>query len=206
MEDNKDAIQEFRTKTAHKLVELGIAAKELERIEVSTLMRNKALEIVDKRFKKGEATKFHHEMDKFLKTYELQWALQSQIFPETLAVLRRLKRLRCRMGLVTNTSREAACQMLSMHRIRHFFDVIVTREDVRRLKPDPEGILIASRKLGGWGFFFVGDHFYDSLAAKNAGGTSIIVKRNPSKTLRFEADFIIASLEEVPVILQKLAK
>jgi pyrophosphatase PpaX len=201
IEENKDAIHEFRMKTGNKLVELGITRSELEGIEVSTLMRNKALEIVDSHFEKEKAAWFHHEMDKFLKGFELRWAFQSRIFPDTHSTLCELRRRNCKIGLVTNTSKEAAERMLVMHRIGSFFDVIVTREDVRRLKPDPEGILLALKKLNGQDFFFVGDLAHDSLATKRAGGISITVKRNPSKALRFETDYVVISLEEVPDIV-----
>lgn len=201
IEDDRDAILEFRTKTADKLVTLGIPPSELEGIKISTLMRNKALEIVDKHFKKNEALRFHREMDRFLKSFELRWAFQSRIFPETRSVLHKLKKLGIEMGLVTNTSREAADQMLSMHKLRSFFKVIVTREDVRRLKPDPEGVLLAIKKLNGYSFFFVGDLAHDSFAAKKAGGMSIIVRRNRLKTLGFEADYVVNSLEGVPDIV-----
>jgi HAD superfamily hydrolase (TIGR01549 family) len=203
VEGNKDAILEFRMKTASKLMELGIAASELEGIEVSTLMRNRALEIVDQHFKKEEARRFHCEMDKFLKTFELRWALQSRLFPDTLSTLCKLKKLRCKIGLVTNTSKEAANHMLFMHGIDSLFGVTVTREEVSRLKPDPEGIFLALKKFRERKFFFVGDLSYDALAAKKAGGVSIVVNRNPSKTLEFQADFIISSLEEIPNIIQE---
>jgi len=179
IEDNKDAVLEFRTKTADKLVALGIPR---------------------------EAVRFHREMDRFLKGFELRWALQSKIFPETRSVLHTLKRLGVQMGIVTNTSRDAVDQMLSMHKLAYFFKVIVTREDVRRLKPDPEGIMLALRKLDGHSFFFIGDLVHDSLAAKKAGGVSIIVRRNPLKTLGFEADHIVSSLEEVPDIVRSSCK
>jgi len=206
IEDNKDAILEFRTKTANKLVTLGIPRGELEGIEVSTLMRNKALEIVDKYFEKKEAMRFHREMDRFLKSFELRWVPQSSIFPETRSVLHKLKRLRVEMGIVTNTSRNAANQMLSMHKLASFFKVIVTREDVRRLKPDPEGIILALKKLNGHSFFFVGDLVHDSFAAKRAGGVPIIVRRNPLKALGFEANHVVSSLEEVPNIVRSSCK
>jgi pyrophosphatase PpaX len=206
IEDDRDAIHEFRMKMANKLVTLGIPPKELEGIEASTLMRNKALEIVDKYFERNKIVRFHREMDKFLKSFELCWALQSKMFPETRSVLHKLKKLKVEMGLVTNTSRDAAEHMLSMHKLRSFFKVIVTREDVRRLKPDPEGVLLALKKLDGHSFFFVGDLAHDSFAAKKAGGVSIIVKRNPLKTLGFEADYIVSSLEEVPNIVLSSSK
>jgi len=80
--------------------------------------------------------------------------------------------------------------------------VVATREDVKRLKPDPEGILLALKKLGETEFFLVGDLIYDAQAAENAGGLSIIVNRNPSKDLEFPADYVVQSLAEIPALIR----
>jgi len=102
----------------------------------------------------------------------------------------------------------------------------VTRESVARLKPDPEGVLLAVKELGASRFFMVGDLMFDILAAKRANGLAIMVMREPeksdfqslSKSLPAESsknaqrtveqkgglhpDFIVESLIEVPRILR----
>jgi phosphoglycolate phosphatase-like HAD superfamily hydrolase len=110
------------------------------------------------------------------------------------------------MGIVTNTSREAANLELSMHGIEEFFEVIITREDVRKLKPDPEGIILATSKLDIKEFFFVGDLVHDLKAAKKAGGTTILINRNPTKKKGVHADHIVKSLIEVPELIQFLTR
>lgn len=206
MESDQNAVIQFRIKTKEKLLQLGIPSAILEGETSSTLMRNKAAEYVKEHFSQKEAKRFHDEMEKFLKSYELYWANRSRIFPDTLPALRKLRKLGCKMGLVTNTSREAANGMLSMHGIKVFFQAIVTREDVKRLKPDPEGILLALRKLSERNFFFVGDNIYDSQATEKAGGISIIVNRNASKKLKFRAHYEVRSLTEIPSLIQSLIK
>jgi len=204
IENGQKAIFEFRIKTRKKLVALGIPRGELEGVTTSTLMRNKALEYVEEHFNEREAKRFHLEMDRFLKSYELSWAGRSKIFPDALLALRRLKELGCRMGLITNTSREAANRILPIHGIADFFEVVITREDVKKLKPDPEGILLALKRLKSRNFFFVGDLVHDSQAAEKAGGVSIIVNRNPLKKLEFHADYVVKSLMEIPSLIQNL--
>lgn len=167
-------------------------------------MINKGFEYVEEHFSEKEAERFHSEIDMFLKSYELYWADQSRIFPNTFRVLRKLKRLKYKIGVVTNTSREATNRILSIHEIGNFFDTIVTREDVKRLKPDPEGILLALKALNAHNFFFVGDLSHDSLAAKRAGGVSIILNRKLSKKLKFRANHVIRSLSEIPDLIQHL--
>ncbi len=204
IENDQEAILEFRIETREKLLQLGIPSSELEGVTKSTLMRNKALEYVSEHLDEREARRFHLEMDNFLKGYELRWADSSRIFPDTLPALRKLKRLGYKMGLITNTSREAAIRILSMHGIETFFEVVVTREDVKKLKPDPEGILLALKRLNTRDFVLVGDLIHDSKATEKAGGMSIIVNRNPSKKLEFHANYVISSLIEIPDLIQHL--
>ncbi len=141
IENDQQAIDEFRKNTREKLLELGIPRSELKGLITSTLMRNKSREYVKEHFNEREAKRFHREMDGFLTSYEVSWADRSRLFPDTLPTLRKLTELGHTMGVITNTSRDAADRMLSIHGIRGFFEVIITREDVKTLKPDPEGIL-----------------------------------------------------------------
>lgn len=204
IESDQEAIRESRIGTKKKLLELGIPPRVLEGVRSSTLMRNRAFQSVEEHFSEKMAKRFHIEMDQFQKSYELRYADRSKIFPDTLPALRKLKRLGCKMGLVTNTSREAANRILSMHGLETFFEVIVTREDVKRLKPDSEGILLALNRLNASDFVFVGDLIHDSRATTKAGGVSIIVNRSPSNRLRFHANYVVRSLIEVPGLILHL--
>jgi len=204
IEDDEEAIHEFRTSTKEKLIELGIPSHELQGSTTLAPMRNTAIGYVMQHFSGEEADRFHAEMDIFQKGFELSWAERSEIFPDTLPALRELKSLGCRMGIVTNTSREAADRELSMHGIEAFFEVVITREDMEKLKPDPEGLLIASRRMKAQEFFFVGDLVHDSRAAKTAGGTSIMIERRSSHRPRFHADHIVQSLTEIPKLIRHL--
>ena len=52
------------------------------------------------------------------------------------------------MALATSTAAPFAQQRLERSGLIHYFDVIVTRSDVERPKPDPEPYLLAARRLG----------------------------------------------------------
>ena len=52
------------------------------------------------------------------------------------------------MALATSTAAPYAQQRLERSGLIHYFDVIVTRSDVERPKPDPEPYLLAARRLG----------------------------------------------------------
>jgi len=192
---------EFRQQTREKLIELGIPPQVLGKVKRYTLMCNKAFEYVEKNFSEEKARLFHHELDEVVKGFEMRSAESSKLFPETLATLRKLKRIDCKMGIVTNTSKKAGDFVFSRYELGDFFEVVITREDVKRLKPDPGGVLLALKRLGETEFFLVGDLIYDAQAAEKAGGLSIIVNRNPSKDLEFRADYVVHSLAEIPALI-----
>jgi len=195
-------VLEFRRQTRTKLIELGIPPNTLEGIERATIMRNKASEYVKENFSKANAEKFHREMETFLSRYESDAAEKSKLFPETIPTLEKLRELKMKMGLVTNTSMKAANTVFRLHGLKKYFDVVITREKVKQLKPNPEGILLAVKRLGVKDFFMVGDLVHDVSAAKTAKGTSIIVKRNPQEETDFQVDYVVQSLSEVPAIIQ----
>ena len=203
--NNEKAILEFRIATRKKLLDLGIPVSVLKNVTKSTLMRNIALEYVEKQYNVRDARQFLLEIDRFLKKYELAWANQSKIFPDTQTTLIKLRELGYKMAVITNTSREAAKLMLSIHGITDFFELIITREDVKKLKPDPEGILLALKMLDEQDFFFVGDLVHDLNAAKKAGGKCIIVNRTFTEKLDFRADYTVQSLEEIPGLIQNIS-
>jgi phosphoglycolate phosphatase len=175
-------VLEFRRRTREKLVDLGVPATVLEGIERSTILRNKAWEYVERYFDRVATERFRREIEKFLNRYELDSAKKSRLFDETFSALENLRKLGVRIGLVTNTSRRAVDIVFQTHGLKEYFDVVVTRESVTRLKPDPEGILLAAEKLGASHFLMVGDLVLDLLAAKNAKGVAVIIVRDPKKS------------------------
>lgn len=199
---NHQHVLKFRHETRANLIRLGIPAKVLEGIERSTLMRIKATAYVQANFDKSETERFHREMEKFLSRFELDSARKSRLFPETVTVLEHLKNLGVKIGLVTNTSSEAANIVFAVHGLAKYFDAVVTRDDVKSLKPDPESILLAKKKLGAENFIMVGDLDLDVSAAKSAEGFAVIVRREIGGHEGSEADCIIESLTEVPKIVQ----
>ncbi len=67
--------------------------------------------------------------------------------PGARATLARLGR-RFRLGLVTAGSRSRVSADLERGGINRYFDVVITADDVRARKPDPEGLHAALRALG----------------------------------------------------------
>lgn len=94
--------------------------------------------------------------------------------PGVEAALRRLKP-GYKLALVTTRDDTITRHFLSTNGLEDIFDGIVTRSDVRHLKPHPEPVLLASRRLGlePGACVMVGDTIVDVRAGQAAGTRTI---------------------------------
>ena len=74
--------------------------------------------------------------------------LRDNQWPHTVGLLRIARETLCRTGLATMSYRQEALHALSALDLEQSLDVVLTREDVQKPKPDPEIYLLASKKLG----------------------------------------------------------
>lgn len=96
------------------------------------------------------------------------------LIPGVDALLQRLKPT-YRLALVTTRDREAVARFLQMNGLDGLFDAVITRDDVRRLKPHPEPILLAAQRLGlaPQECLMVGDTAVDIQAGGAAGARTV---------------------------------
>jgi HAD superfamily hydrolase (TIGR01549 family) len=206
VEMTEKIILDFRWQTRKKLIELGVPEETLAGVDSSALMRNKAIQYADANLSNSEKVRLVQELNRFLLGYELKWADDSRLFPDTLHALRTLRSRGIRMAIVTNTSRQAAHNILVKHALSEYFDVVITRDSVAQVKPDPQGVFLAMERLQEQNTFFVGDMPVDSEAARRAGIKSILIKRSWPPHLfsfQFPADYTVESLSDIPEILKE---
>lgn len=98
-------------------------------------------------------------------------AAGTDIFPATGRVIPALASLGFRIGIVSTKYRYRIESMMSDAGLLDYLDVIIGGEDVTRHKPDPEGLTLASNKLGveAEDCVYVGDSHVDAGAAQSAG-------------------------------------
>jgi phosphoglycolate phosphatase len=84
---------------------------------------------------------------------------------------------RYRLAIVTTRSRRDAEAFLAQHNLAHVFDLVVTRESTRRLKPHPLPIRYATQRLGllPHRCVMVGDTTTDVRSARAAGAWAVAV-------------------------------
>jgi HAD superfamily hydrolase (TIGR01509 family) len=96
---------------------------------------------------------------------------RTRALPGAHALVEALPSLGMRTGIVTSNSAGVARAILERLGLDGPFEVLVGRDDVRRLKPDPEGLITACAKLGVLpsAAAYVGDMPGDVRAAHAAG-------------------------------------
>ncbi len=74
--------------------------------------------------------------------------VRSSIWPNTLALLKEVRAKECLTALVSMAPVKQVQQILTACQLSESFDLVLTREKVRRPKPDPEVYLLAARLFG----------------------------------------------------------
>ena len=122
-----------------------------------------------------------------------------------LDLLTYLKSKQMKIGIVTTTHRELSIKILKSTKIIKFVDVLMTRDDVSKLKPDPEPIFMALKQLNLQRdeCIMIGDHPNDIIAAKKAGVKVIAVinAHNKEELQKHNPDWILSDIRDVKKII-----
>ncbi len=128
------------------------------------------------------------------------------LFPGAQEVLDHCRKEKIAMGLVTSSEKTFVKNALQVLQIAHYFDAVVTANDVSHLKPHPEPVLQAldTLKARADQTLFVGDYVVDVQAGKAAGtSTGLFYTDVHSRFHRYEhvassfPDFIFSNYPEL---------
>jgi len=127
---------------------------------------------------------------KYLRERYMSNTKKIKVVPGARKTLKSLSK-KLKLGLITNTPAEFVYKILEFFELKKYFDVIITRYDVKKVKPDPEMVIKACNSLGldESEVVVVGDAKNDVLAGKSAGCTVV--------GLNVESDFKIKKLSEL---------
>lgn len=126
--------------------------------------------------------------------------------PGAAALLAYLSERDVPMAIATSTNAPYAQQRLARSGLLHYFEVVVTRTDVRHPKPHPEPYLLAARRLGidPAHCVAVEDSPAGVRAALAAGAATVMVPDllPPSDDLLVAGAHVLPSLDDLRVILE----
>lgn len=106
---------------------------------------------------------------------EMKAASEAEARKEIPELLEKLRRAGFRLAVATNTNRQAAAEALARTGLAEFFETVVTRNDVERMKPRPDVLLEVARRMQvpPSELVYVGDSVNDYRAAVEAGSRFI---------------------------------
>ena len=140
-----------------------------------------------------------------LERFEAQGAAASKPGPGAEAVISFLRRRGIRVGILTRNTRKTVDRALENFRYTRVsdFDVIITRDDPVRPKPEPDGILLAARRMGveTREILVVGDYVFDIQAGIRAGAVTVFLDNGGGENGRTGSSFSITGLEELKRIV-----
>ncbi|MBM4347015.1 MAG: HAD family hydrolase [Deltaproteobacteria bacterium] len=196
----KGAVQE----TLQKLNALGFPVDRLQGKKYSVL-KNQAMAMASEIGKSPEQVK--EEIDSIYDRFDAENLLRWSLRPKVKEFLSCLKTSDIRTGLVSNVGKKAIEEGIQKLGLSSLLNILVSRNDVRHLKPNGEGIRLALKHLNipKEKALFVGDSIDDIEAAKEAGLRVIIILggENPRPDLLAGGpDFLIQNYGELITCLK----
>jgi pyrophosphatase PpaX len=129
-------------------------------------------------------------------------------FEGVIETVETLKSKGYKLAIVTTKREDVALKGMRLMKLDPFFDVVVAYDHVKKVKPDPEPIMLALEQLNAKPeeAMMVGDNFHDILAGKNAGTKTVGVAwsiKGREYIAKYEPDYI---LETMPDLLKVLGE
>ena len=155
-----------------------------------------------------EAEEVIDEITALRNELQLSYTDRVILLPGVERLLKSLKTNRYRLAIATMSARNIAMDVTTFHGISDCFDAMLTADDVVKVKPDPEILIMTIGRLGGQvdRTLYVGDSSHDLEAAVNLGmpfllaDTGIYVRGEAREKLRaaaIEKGFPIVGLTEL---------
>jgi HAD superfamily hydrolase (TIGR01549 family) len=167
-------LSEAKRRVVEAMVEMGMPEDHISvRDSIQSLLQ-KAREMLGD----GKARKLREKVLSIMKEYELRAARHSSPRPGIVELVQRLKMAGYRVGVATNSHREAAMLALVRSGLQDMVDVVVTRDDVSNLKPRGDLLLKVAEKMiaNPKDILYVGDSIHDFQAALEAGVSFIAIE------------------------------
>lgn len=125
------------------------------------------------------------------------------------STLEQLKEQGIKMAIVSTKKRDTIERGLKLMKAEHYFEFYIGIEDVKNVKPDPEPVLLALKKLGvsNERALMIGDNYHDILAGKNAGvktaGVAWSIK-GEEYLKQFNPDYMLYHMTDLLGIVKEL--
>ncbi len=182
------------------LEETGIPRHTIESRKYSTLLKEAMGRAADFGVSPGLVLEKVGEVyDRYDEDALTRWALR----PGAREFLLTIRAKGVRTALVSNVGKKSLARALTKLGLEGLFEATLSRNDVKNLKPSPDGINLALAMMGVVGkdkSLFIGDSLDDVNAARNAGLRVIIITQGENlkeEILAAKPDYVIQGYNEL---------
>jgi len=126
-----------------------------------------------------------------------------KVRPGVEEILKEAQAMNLKIGLASSSDYKWVSSHLDRLGLLHYFECIMTSDDVAEVKPHPELYLLAAKQLGVEPEVCIAfeDSANGSLAAKRAGLTCVIVPNDTTQHLTFpEVDYRLSSMTDCALL------
>lgn len=145
-------------------------------------------------------------LSEVLEEFEFRAFKEAKPHPGSLRLMEALKNRNILQAIVTNSGRRPVDSILDAFGFSKYLSVVITRNELVSLKPNPEGIIKALEALNvrNGEAVYVGDSTIDIEAARAAKVASVAISAGmykPDRLVRWAPDYLIQNIEDVEKIL-----
>ncbi len=208
--DYKYHAEEAREALIAKLANLGFDVSKMDSRSPTMMIVDYALRQIGDGKAKIDKKELRQMLDETLDGFDMRAQSEAAIKPHSVQVIRSIKSMGYLVGLVTNSGSKVTNLSLEKYKIANYFDAVVTRDDVERMKPSGEGLrkVLELLHVDASEAVYVGDSWADVVAARENGVRNIAVEGGMSTRERLEEqspELILPSLETLPSLLPATA-
>ena len=187
----------------------GVPASVISARENIFDMLKKTELIMAKKGKSEAMEEIRKEVLRIADKYELEAASLSSLLPGALETIKTLRKMGLKIGVCTVNGEHSAKQILERFRIAEFFDTLISRNKVKKVKPDPEhcNAALEDLRVGAEETVIVGDSVADMQAAQQIKARAVGLPTGISSREQLVsqgANYIITSITDLPVLIENL--
>lgn len=157
----------------------------------------------------GKVETLKDGVEKITNKYEMAAARCTEVVDGAREALKALCDEGYKVAIYTNSGRKALETVLKRFELGNCFEFVLTRNEVARMKPHPDGVqkALETLKIGPTEAVFVGDSVIDMMAATKAGvrPIGVVSGAKGEKELREAGAYeVIHSIKDLPALLERL--
>lgn len=147
-------------------------------------------------------------IDEYIKYQEKNINKHIELFKGAAKFIKNTSNQGYNLGIVTSRVEYTTMKILEMYDLKKYFSSIITADNCKKHKPNPEPLLKCMNELNSKKneTIYVGDTVFDIECAKNSEVKSVLVKWNKYDYIKesLNADYEITSYKELYSIIEEL--